>query len=236
MISQVLHEPRNSLWSGLSGRDTLAWRPAPGAHTLGGKPLPLNRTWNSFFKRLVDIAGAAIGLVLSFPLLCFFACLVYRESPGPVFFAQYRVGRGGRAFKMFKLRTMKLGAEQEDHRYPSTTRDDPRLLRVGKLMRRFSVDEVPQFWNVLRGEMSLVGPRPERPIHLANLQQQIPQYSERCAAKPGMTGWAQIHGFRGATSLTARVRCDRFYLDNWSLALDIKIMIRTLFLQDSAFQ
>jgi lipopolysaccharide/colanic/teichoic acid biosynthesis glycosyltransferase len=102
-------------------------------------------------------------------------------------------------------------------------------------MRRFNVDEVPQFWNVLRGEMSLVGPRPERPIHAANLQQQIPEYTKRCAVKPGMTGWAQIHGFRGATSLKARVRCDLFYLENWSLALDMNILIRTLFVPDPAF-
>jgi lipopolysaccharide/colanic/teichoic acid biosynthesis glycosyltransferase len=136
---------------------------------------------------------------------------------------------------MCKLRTMKNGAEREDHLHQSTTGDDPRLLQIGKLMRRFNVDEVPQFWNVLRGEMSLVGPRPERPIHAANLQQQIPEYTKRCAVKPGMTGWAQIHGFRGATSLKARVRCDLFYLENWSLALDMNILIRTLFVPDPAF-
>jgi lipopolysaccharide/colanic/teichoic acid biosynthesis glycosyltransferase len=191
---------------------------------------------NGLLKRAVDIVGAVIGLVFAFPLICIFGWLVRRESPGPIFFRQTRVGQGGRPFRMYKLRTMKNGAEREDHLHPSTTPDDSRLLRIGRLMRRLNVDEVPQFWNVLRGEMSLVGPRPERPIHLAILQQQIPQYTERCAAKPGMTGWAQIHGFRGATSLTARVRCDRFYLQNWSLALDIKIMIRTLFLQDSAFR
>jgi lipopolysaccharide/colanic/teichoic acid biosynthesis glycosyltransferase len=236
MISQVLHEPRNSLWSGLSGRDTRSWRPQPSAQTLGRKPMPLDRTWNSFWKRLVDIAGAAVGLVLSFPLLCVFACLVYRESPGPVFFSQCRVGRRGRVFKMFKLRTMKLGAERDDHRYPSTTPDDPRLLRIGRLMRRLNVDEVPQFWNVLRGDMSLVGPRPERPTHSAILQDQIPNYTQRCASKPGMTGWAQINGFRGATSLKRRLRCDLFYLEHWSLLLDLKIMTKTLFLQDPAFQ
>jgi len=137
---------------------------------------------------------------------------------------------------MFKLRTMKLGAEREDHRYPSTTRDDPRLLRVGKLMRRFNVDEVPQFWNVLRDEMSLVGPRPERPSHSAMLQGQIPQYAERSMSKPGMTGWAQINGFRGATSLKGRLCCDLFYLEHWSLLLDLKIMTKSLFLQDPAFQ
>ena len=191
---------------------------------------------NGLLKRTVDIVGSVIGLVFASPLICIFGWLVRRESPGPIFFRQTRVGQGGLPFRMYKLRTMKNGAERDDHLHPSTTPDDSRLLRIGRLMRRLNVDEVPQFWNVLRGEMSLVGPRPERPIYLAILQQQIPQYSERCAAKPGMTGWAQIHGFRGATSLTARVRCDRFYLQNWSLALDIKIMIRTLFLQDSAFR
>ena len=191
---------------------------------------------NSLLKRLVDIAGAAIGLVLSFPMLWVFAWRVYRESTGPVFFSQWRVGRCGRVFKMFKLRTMKSGAEREDHLYPSTTRDDPRLLRIGKLMRRLNVDEVPQFWNMLRGEVSLVGPWPERPGHSAILQGQIPQYTERCASKPGMTGWAQINGLRGATSLKGRLRCDLFYLEHWSLLLDLKIMTQPLFLQDPAFQ
>ena len=190
---------------------------------------------SGLLKRAVDIVGAAIGLVLGFPLICVFGWLVRRESPGPVFFCQTRVGRGGRPFRMCKLRTMKNGAEREDHLHQSTTGDDPRLLQIGKLMRRFNVDEIPQFWNVLRGEMSLVGPRPERPIHAANLQQQIPEYSKRCAVKPGMTGWAQIHGFRGATSLKARVRFDLFYLENWSLALDMNILIRTLFVPDPAF-
>jgi lipopolysaccharide/colanic/teichoic acid biosynthesis glycosyltransferase len=236
MISLPLYGSRDSLRWDLSGRATLSWPPPPGASTPGSTPLPLNRAWNCLLKRLVDIAGATIGLVFSFPVLCIFACLVYCESPGPVLFSQWRVGRRGRVFKMFKLRTMKLGAEREDDLHQSTTLDDPRLLRIGKLMRRLNVDEVPQFWNVLRGEMSLVGPRPERPFHMASLQERIPQYRERCAAKPGMTGWAQIHGWRGATSLTARVRCDLFYLDHWSLLMDLEIMAQTLFLRDPACQ
>jgi lipopolysaccharide/colanic/teichoic acid biosynthesis glycosyltransferase len=153
-----------------------------------------------------------------------------------VLFSQWKVGRRGRVFKMFKLRTMKLGAEREDDLRQSTTPYDPRLLRIGKLMRRLNADEVPQFWNVLRGEMSLVGPRPERPSHSAVLQDRIPHYSDRCASKPGMTGWAQVNGFRGATSLQGRLRCDLFYLEHWSLLLDLKIMIRTLFLHDPAFR
>ena len=191
---------------------------------------------NGLLKRVVDIVGAVIGLALAAPIICLFGWLVRRESPGPVFFCQTRVGQGGRLFRMHKLRTMKNGAEREDHLHQSTAPNDPRLLRVGRLMRRLNLDEVPQFWNVLRGDMSLVGPRPERPSHVADLQKQIPQYKERCAARPGMTGWAQIHGFRGATSLTARVRCDLFYLRHWSLALDMKILIRTFFLQDPAFR
>jgi lipopolysaccharide/colanic/teichoic acid biosynthesis glycosyltransferase len=218
------------------GPEPLKERLSPAPYAAHSDSLPLNRTSNSVLKRLVDMAGAIIGLILSVPLVCIFACLIYRESPGPVFFSQCRVGRRGRVFKMFKLRTMKLGAEREDHLYSSTTPADPRLLRIGKLMRRLNVDEVPQLWNVLRGEMSLVGPRPERPSHSEILQNQIPHYAERCASKPGMTGWAQIHGFRGATSLKARVRCDLFYLEHWSLALDMNILIRTLFLQDPAFQ
>jgi len=199
-------------------------------------PIARQSQLNGLLKRAMDITGAVIGLVFAFPLICIFGWLVRRESPGPIFFRQTRIGQGGRPFRMHKLRTMKNGAERDDHLHQSTTRNDPRLLRIGRLMRHLNVDEVPQFWNVLRGNMSLVGPRPERPIHMAILQQQIPQYNERCAAKPGMTGWAQIQGFRGATSLSARVRCDRFYLENWSLTLDIEIMVRTLFLQDSAFR
>lgn len=236
MNSKAQMNSPSSFPSSSFGLDTLAWRPPPIAYTPGSNSLPLNRTLNVVLKRLVDMVGAIIGLVLSSPLVCIFACLVYRESPGPVFFSQYRVGRRGLVFKMFKLRTMKVGAEREDPLYPSTTRDDPRLLRIGKLMRRLNVDEVPQFWNVLRGEMSLVGPRPERPGHLAILQGQIPRYTERCASKPGMTGWAQINGLRGATSLKGRLRCDLFYLEHWSLLLDLKIMAQTLFLQDPAFQ
>ena len=188
MTSQALHDSPGSLWWGASGGDTLSRRPQPSAQTPGSKPLPLDRTLNSFWKRLVDIAGAAIGLVISFPLLCVFACLVYRESPGPVFFSQYRVGWRGRLFKMFKVRTMKLGAEREDDLHHSTTRHDPRLLQIGKLMRRLNVDKVPQFWNVLRGEMSLVGPRPERPSHSAILQDQIPQYHGTLRFEAGHDG------------------------------------------------
>src|ERR1035437_6511690 len=124
---------------------------------------------NGLPKRAVDIVGAVIGLVLACPLICIFAFLVRRESRGPVFFTQTRVGRGGRPFRMWKLPTMKTGAELEDHLHQSTASDDPRLLRIGRLMRRLNVDEVPQFWNVLRGDVSLVGPWPERPGHSAIL-------------------------------------------------------------------
>lgn len=202
---------------------------------LGVSELPLDSAGNRLVKRSIDFFGSVIGLIGSIPILLVIGTLIYLESPGPIFFRQERVGRGGRKFNMFKLRSMRLDAAKLDHLNQSTLRDDPRLLRIGAFIRRWNLDEVPQFYNVLMGEMSLVGPRPERTFHSENLSYQIPQYNSRLMCKPGMTGWAQVNGFRGDTDLAERVRLDLFYLENWSVWLDAQIMVQTFISRKNAY-
>ena len=156
------------------------------------------------------------------------AALIKHESPhGPVLFRQTRVGDGHRPFMLYKLRSMMPDAAATDAAQQSTGRDDPRLLRLGAWMRRWNLDELPQFWNVLRGDMSLVGPRPERPYHVEQLSHSIPHYLPRHLVKPGMTGWAQVHGLRGDSDLAARIQHDIFYIENWSPWLDLQILALT---------
>lgn len=206
-----------------------------GIPIMGVSELPLNRLVNRACKRTVDIVGAIVGLCISAPLIVSFGLMIYIESPGPIFFQQERVGRAGRRFRMFKLRSMVIGADKSDSLNQSTQRSDPRMLKVGAFIRKFNIDEVPQFWNVLVGDMSLVGPRPERSYHSEKLSREIPHYNARLASKPGMTGWAQVNGLRGDTSLVERVRYDLFYLENWSLFLDIQILVQTFFRRKNAY-
>lgn len=206
-----------------------------GVPILGVSELPLDKLWNRFLKRCVDIAGALVGLALSLPIILVCGWRIRREDPGTIFFAQERIGRNGRPFKMYKLRSMKLGADKLDHLNQSTLRDDPRVLQIGSLMRRWNLDETPQFWNVLRGHMSLVGPRPERTFHSEKLSLEIPHYNARYNSKPGITGWAQVHGFRGDTDLVARVQYDLYYLENWSFWLDLQIMVLTFIHRKNAY-
>jgi lipopolysaccharide/colanic/teichoic acid biosynthesis glycosyltransferase len=169
-----------------------------------------------------------VGLVVSTPLIAALAVLIKRESPGgPVFFRQARVGAGHRSFTLWKLRSMAPDAGATDAAQQSTPRDDPRLLRIGAFLRRWNLDELPQFWNVLRGDMSLVGPRPERPFHVDRLAGAIPHYLPRHLVKPGMTGWAQVNGLRGDSDLAARVQHDIYYIENWSVWLDVQIILLT---------
>ena len=199
-----------------------------GVPILGVEELPLHGLTNSFLKRTLDIIGALVGLFLSAPIIAFLAVLIKRESPdAPVFFGQIRVGAGHRAFTLYKLRSMIPSAPSFDSANQSTPPGDFRLLRIGGFMRRWNLDELPQFWNVLRGDMSLVGPRPERPFHVEQLSQTIPHYLPRHLAKPGMTGWAQVHGLRGDTSLSERIKYDLYYIENWSFWLDLQILLRT---------
>jgi lipopolysaccharide/colanic/teichoic acid biosynthesis glycosyltransferase len=165
-------------------------------------------------------------VLLSAPIIALFALLVYLESPGPVFYRQVRVGRRGRLFRIIKIRSMKLDAEKESGARWAT-KDDDRKLKLGAFMRRWNLDELPQFWNVLRGDLSLVGPRPERPELIKQFREQILYYNARHNIVPGMTGWAQVNGFRGDTDLSERIRCDIYYIENWSPILDIQIMLLT---------
>jgi exopolysaccharide biosynthesis polyprenyl glycosylphosphotransferase len=195
---------------------------------LGVEELAINRLFNRALKRAVDLVGALTGLLVGTPVALVLAILIKLESPGgPIFFRQIRVGAGHREFTLWKLRSMQPNAAATDHARQSTARHDPRLLRLGAFMRRWNLDEIPQFWNVLRGDMSLVGPRPERPVHVARLSQEIPHYLPRHLVKPGMTGWAQVNGLRGDTDLTRRIQHDIYYIENWSLWLDLQILALT---------
>jgi exopolysaccharide biosynthesis polyprenyl glycosylphosphotransferase len=204
-----------------------------GVPVLGLSRLPLDNPFNLALKRVVDVIGASFGLLLSAPVIGLFSLLVRRESPGPVFYRQRRLGRDGSPFWIYKIRSMRLNAEQGG-KVGWSTRDDPRRLRIGGFMRRWNIDELPQFWNVLKGEMSLVGPRPERPELIINFKEDIPHYNARHSIKPGMTGWAQVHGLRGDTDLTQRIRHDLYYVENWHALLDFQIMLLTLFRYQNA--
>ncbi|MFN2187533.1 MAG: undecaprenyl-phosphate glucose phosphotransferase, partial [Candidatus Promineifilaceae bacterium] len=198
---------------------------------LGGLPLLsvrdfAMRGYMLFFKRLMDILGSIVGLIVLSPLMMMTAIAVKLESPGPVFFVQERMGLDGKPFFMLKYRSMRQDAEQDGPGW--TTEDDPRRTKLGTLLRKVDVDELPQFINVLLGEMSLVGPRPEQPFYVNMFRESVPRYMERHREKAGMTGWAQVNGLRGDTSVIERTRYDIWYSENWSILLDIKIMLRTI--------
>ncbi len=199
---------------------------------LGGLPLltvrdTAMRGWQLTVKRLIDVAGSAFGLIILSPIMMLLAVLIKLESAGSVFFTQERMGLDGKRFMMLKFRSMRVDAE--DRTGPVwTTANDSRRTRLGAIIRRFSVDELPQLMNVLVGDMSLVGPRPERPIFVEQFKKTIPRYMDRHREKAGITGWAQINGLRGDTSIIERTKYDLWYTENWSLALDFRIMIRTL--------
>ncbi|MEK7704429.1 MAG: undecaprenyl-phosphate glucose phosphotransferase [Myxococcota bacterium] len=182
--------------------------------------------WNLVAKRSFDILAAGLGLLTTWPALVAIAAAVRLGSRGPVFYSQMRVGMDGREFRMLKFRTMRVDAEAAGAQM--TTADDPRRTRVGSFLRRTSLDELPQLFNVLRGDMSLVGPRPERPCFIEDFKREIPRYALRHKIKAGMTGWAQVNGLRGATSIEERVKLDLYYIENWSLTLDFKILVRTV--------
>ena len=181
---------------------------------------------NALAKRAFDLILSALFLALLAPLLLLVALLVKLGSPGPVLYRQERVGLDGKPFRMLKLRTMRNQAEQDGPRFAEP--EDPRVTRLGSLLRRASIDELPQLLNVLAGDMSLVGPRPERPIFIDKFRRHIPRYQLRHMVKAGMTGWAQIHGLRGQTSIEKRVEYDLYYIEHWSLLLDLRILVRTL--------
>ena len=204
-----------------------------GVPIMGVSKLPLDYLHNRFIKRMLDIIGAIVGLILSIPLIAIFGIMIYKESPGPIFYSQVRSGKGRDQFKIYKLRSMKLNAEANGPQW--TIDGDPRRLKIGELMRKLNIDEVPQFWNVLRGDMSLVGPRPERPELIQNFKEEITHYNARHIAKPGITGYAQVNGMRGNTDLRERIRFDLYYVENWTVWLDIYIMAKTFFVRTNAY-
>ncbi len=183
--------------------------------------------WHSMVKRGIDIAVALVALLLLLPFLPFVALIIWLEDRGPIFYQQERMGLDGRPFMIWKMRSMRVDAE-------STTgpvwavKDDPRRTVIGSFLRRWSLDELPQLWNVLKGEMSIVGPRPERPAFVREFKNRMPQYMHRHRVKAGITGWAQVHGWRGNTSIKKRLQYDLYYIENWSLKLDFKILWMTL--------
>lgn len=198
---------------------------------LGGTPLLTVRDialrgWKLSLKRGLDIFGSSLGLVFLSPILLFTAFLIRLESRGSVFYSQVRMGLDGRPFPMIKFRSMRYDAESSGQTW--TVENDPRVTKLGKFMRRTNWDEMPQLINVLLGHMSLVGPRPERPMYVRQFREQVPRYMERHREKAGMTGWAQVNGLRGDTSIAQRTKFDVWYIENWSLWLDIKIIMRTI--------
>jgi Undecaprenyl-phosphate glucose phosphotransferase len=178
-------------------------------------------------KRLIDVVVSFVGIVITAPLLLLIAALVKVTSKGPILYAQERVGLDGGTFFMFKFRSMRVDAEAKSGAVWSSRGDD-RCTSVGRFLRRTSLDELPQLWNVLVGQMSLVGPRPERPVFVQEFRQRIPDYMVRHRVKSGITGWAQVNGWRGDTSLIERTACDLYYVRNWSLQLDLQILTMTL--------
>jgi Undecaprenyl-phosphate glucose phosphotransferase len=182
--------------------------------------------WNGVIKRGFDLMCSGVGLVLLSPLMLALALWVRLDSPGPVFYGQDRVGFNGRTFRMWKFRSMRLDAESAGAGW--TTANDPRRTGAGEILRKLSLDELPQLWNVLRGEMSLVGPRPERPMYVEQFRASIPRYMLRHHVKAGITGWAQVNGLRGDTPLDQRIEYDLYYIRNWSLGFDVAIILRTI--------
>jgi exopolysaccharide biosynthesis polyprenyl glycosylphosphotransferase len=180
-----------------------------------------------FQKRIFDVGFSIVILFLTLPITLLIAVAIKLRSRGPVFFVQNRVGLNGRVFRMFKFRTMNGGSrEEEDTRW--TCEQDPRRTAVGTFLRRTNLDELPQFLNVLRGDMSIVGPRPERPYFVERFLEEIDRYNSRHMFKAGITGWAQVNGWRGDSSIAKRVEYDLYYLRNWSLTFDLQIITMTL--------
>ena len=189
--------------------------------------VPLTNTLNRFVKRTTDIIGSAVGLIIASPIMIVSAILIKATSDGPVF-AQERVGLHNKPFQMYKFRTM-IEQDESDEAKGWTTKDDPRVTKVGRFLRRTSLDELPQLINILLGQMSLVGPRPERPQFVEKFREEIPRYMIKHQVRPGLTGWAQINGLRGDTSIEKRIEHDLYYIENWTYEFDIKILILTIF-------
>lgn len=194
----------------------------------------INKTSSELIKRSMDLLGSVLGLIVFGPVIAYFCWRVYRESPGPVFYKQTRLGKHGKLFSIIKIRSMKLDAEQGSGA-KWCTENDPRRLKIGAFMRKYNIDELPQFWNVLKGDMSLVGPRPERPELIQDFKHEVSFYNVRHLVKPGITGWAQVNGWRGDTCLESRIACDLEYIERWSPWFDMFICMKTLRANQNAY-
>lgn len=190
--------------------------------------VPLTNTFNLVIKRIVDIIGSLVAIVIFSPVMLVSAIAIKAGDGGEIIFKQTRVGLHNKEFEMYKFRTMRKQTE-EDEAKGWTTKDDERVTKFGKFLRRTSMDEVPQFFNILKGDMSLVGPRPERPQWVEKFKEEIPRYMIKHQVRPGLTGWAQVNGYRGDTSIYKRIEYDIYYIENWSFTFDIKIMFLTIF-------
>ena len=190
--------------------------------------VPLTNTGNMMVKRAMDIVGSLFGIILTSPIMILSAILVKLSSPGPIIFRQERVGLHNKPFYMYKFRSMELQSPKEEKK-AWTVKNDPRVTGVGKILRRTSLDELPQLFNILKGDMSLVGPRPERPLFVEKFKEEIPRYMVKHQVRPGLTGWAQVNGLRGDTSIRKRIEYDIYYIENWTLGFDIKIILMTFF-------
>ena len=190
--------------------------------------VPLTNTGNILIKRAVDIVGSLFGIAITSPIMLLSAIAVKLTSPGPVIFKQERVGLHNKTFNMYKFRSMEKQAPGEEKK-AWTVRNDPRVTPVGNFLRRTRLDERPQLFNILRGDMSLVGPRPERPLFVRKFQEEIPRYMVKHQVRPGLTGWAQVNGLRGDTSIRKRIEYDIYYIENWTLGFDMKIILMTFF-------
>jgi len=189
--------------------------------------VPLSNTFNIFSKRVVDIFGALFAITLFSPIMLLIAFIIKLTSKGPLIYKQERVGLHNKPFMMYKFRSMVVQDDSKEKK-KWTVKDDPRVTMVGKFIRKTSIDELPQFFNILFGDMSLVGPRPERPFFVEKFKEEIPRYMVKHQVRPGLTGWAQVNGFRGDTSIRKRIDCDLYYIENWTMGFDFKIMLLTV--------
>lgn len=190
--------------------------------------VPLSNTFNAMIKRIMDICGSIIGIIVASPIMLVLCALIKLTSPGPLIYRQERVGLHNQTFWMYKFRSMEIQPEAEEKK-AWTVKNDPRVTAIGRFMRRTSLDELPQLFNIFKGDMSLVGPRPERPFFVEKFREEIPRYMVKHQVRPGLTGWAQVNGYRGDTSIRKRIECDLYYIENWTVGLDIKIMFMTIF-------
>ncbi|HFL3605267.1 TPA: undecaprenyl-phosphate glucose phosphotransferase [Clostridioides difficile] len=190
--------------------------------------VPLDNYFNSACKRVFDIVFSLFAILITSPIMILSMVVIKLTSVGPIIYKQIRVGLNKRNFEMYKFRSMKM-ENKEDEKVKWTTKNDPRKTKWGSIIRKTSIDELPQFFNVLKGDMSIVGPRPERPFFVNKFKDEIPRYMIKHQVRPGITGWAQINGYRGDTSIEKRIECDLYYIENWTFFLDMKIIVLTIF-------